>query len=171
MKKLIALAFAATVVLGGFADDESVAWQKIYWMVEDQSSTIPAYDNAKLYAQLGEGETITLSSLKSSDYVKPGEDSEPAFSPNLLTTLGADLTGYSFWAELYNDSAAVGQTAVLSYQGMLDANAISSWGGGSGIPAYNLWAPTFSAVPEPTSGLLVLLGVAGLALRRRRQVV
>ena len=26
----------------------------------------------------------------------------------------------------------------------------------------------FTAVPEPTSGLLMLLGVAGLALRRRR---
>ena len=28
------------------------------------------------------------------------------------------------------------------------------------------WAP--AAVPEPTSGLLMLIGMAGLALRRRR---
>ena len=30
------------------------------------------------------------------------------------------------------------------------------------------WTATVSSVPEPTSGLLLLLGVAGLALRRRR---
>ena len=30
------------------------------------------------------------------------------------------------------------------------------------------WYSQASAVPEPTSGLLMLLGMAGLALRRRR---
>ena len=35
---------------------------------------------------------------------------------------------------------------------------------GSGYAGAGYW----SSVPEPTSGLLLLLGVAGLALRRRR---
>ncbi len=38
--------------------------------------------------------------------------------------------------------------------------------GGTGGTAITGW--TAAAVPEPTSGLLMLLGVAGLALRRRR---
>ena len=39
-------------------------------------------------------------------------------------------------------------------------------GFGSVANSYVSWTAT--AIPEPTSGLLVLLGMAGLALRRRR---
>lgn len=52
------------------------------------------------------------------------------------------------------------------------SDVTASFGNMSGTSAGNLflsssWTAT-AAVPEPTSGLLMLLGMAGLALRRRR---
>ena len=44
--------------------------------------------------------------------------------------------------------------------------AAGSYGGLAATPTAGKWSA--SAVPEPTSGLLMILGMAGLALRRRR---
>ena len=60
----------------------------------------------------------------------------------------------------------VGQTTLAFASGTAAAsqvfNDVTTAYGGAG------WYSTAAAVPEPTSGLLMLLGMAGLALRRRR---
>ena len=58
------------------------------------------------------------------------------------TTKGDEVAAIAFTSEFFS-------TGALTYDA---TNAANGW----------------AAVPEPTSGLLILLGVAGLALRRRR---
>ena len=70
----------------------------------------------------------------------------------------------------YMVSGTSSQTAYLSGTDEATSISFASDAFGSGALTYNATSAAngWAAVPEPTSGLLMLLGMAGLALRRRR---
>ena len=98
---------------------------------------------------------------------------------NGLATLAsyADLgeyanSAYSFAVELYafegNTASLVGVSDYVKYDQMKERFHVYSDMSLSGITPYTYG--TFRAVPEPTGGLLLLMGLGALALRRKRAV-
>ena len=92
---------------------------------------------------------------------------------SFTTEVGASSTQYLAFVYTYTDgedqwymanvsSFAMGETPVDSAMN----NVATVWGGTAATSGTaNM---SWTAVPEPTSGLLLILGMAGLALRRRR---
>lgn len=172
MKKLIALVALATA-FGVRADSY------LYWMVGDSVS-------------MKSGATETTTDFSGYKYAAVGvwnaTTGESAGYLNLFGSNGADLgttvgmkgssfyadlasytDGYSFYIELFNDQGSVGRSEdLLSYNAAMEY--ITSFG--TATPPTSKWAPssfTTAAIPEPSSALLMLLGCAGLALKRKKQ--
>ena len=83
-----------------------------------------------------------------------------AVNDNLVFVIidGSVAAGSKYW--VVNDYKITGNTYEPPATGTTGTIVLSTQGtAGSG---------TFTAVPEPTSGLMLLLGVAGLALKRKR---
>ncbi|MBR4938790.1 MAG: PEP-CTERM sorting domain-containing protein [Kiritimatiellae bacterium] len=85
---------------------------------------------------------------------------------------GISDLGYSFVLELghweNNQWINTSMEASATYQELVAGKHISNWDNTS--PTYGTpWTPSnFSVVPEPSSGLMVLVGTALLMLRRKR---
>ena len=129
------------------------------------------------YTEVGAGSDAIVSAIKSKTAGSLAFDTKSLtvsfgagkYGPADVAAAGiTDTTkNYDFYFVVFNDSNATKATeyAMVSalnkeYSGL--AGKFSASGNFSGAT----WQT--ASVPEPTSGLLMLLGVAGLALRRRR---
>lgn len=169
MKKslLLATILGAT---GAFAADSY-----LYWMIDTSSANdftysyvrikdastdkyLTIYDSAFDYAYTdGSGDGVAKT------YIKMADDMNSGFYASLADI---DPASASFIVELYsssdkflarNFSASTGEIAGYIYSGGIAPMPVSPWMAGS------------FDIPEPSSGLLVLVGCALLGLRRRRQ--
>ena len=80
-----------------------------------------------------------------------------------LVTTGEDGNDMLYISNEVKGNGVQGKTTAL-YFGEYDTSINAAMDASAGYQG----AGWYTAVPEPTSGLLLLLGVAGLALRRRR---
>ena len=83
----------------------------------------------------------------------------------ILTTAGSglDVPTTGFYG-VDNNGANEGDFYSVTWNAGTGGSFSPNWDSFAGVDA----STAVTAVPEPTSGLLLLLGVAGLALRRRR---
>ena len=154
MKQVSRFVAAAAALL--FASAASAG--TLYWQVDDDSGDV----TAQLYAQQGNNEAGRI-----------------ALSNELDAPTGiqqADLGSYSdgsylFYVELLNyNSGTVTQGYKWAYGDLVSSGYVSF--GATNIPdvtANVVALGSFANAPEPSSGLLLLIGGAMLALRRRRQ--
>lgn len=182
MKKLMVLAAAIALALAGQA--ANVNWKMNIAGQGDAWKGVGAYVmafNGSDYDAVIKLLTVTGSDNMASDLGKFALANDTAVSQfDVGSNRGAAVT---------SNSSSVGVTGdkmfwVVFTEGSMDAKSAIQWTAATDVSSMKFEAGspapgtfTFTAVPnsgtianvpEPTSGLLMLVGLAGLALRRRR---
>lgn len=181
MKKLLTAMALACAAMAASAEDSF-----LYWMVDVGASTDYAFNYATIKAKDASGNTsdyLWLYGQDSADKIGQrfyasnyGENG--SYAPGTTTGGGAFAglgdygLGSQFLFELWTDGATADSPNCVGWTGWLDydkiAGSIFSAGSLSGSSPFTVGSAML--VPEPSGGLLALMGLAVLALRRRRNV-
>lgn len=176
MKKAMMMGVVLAGVLGAFsvsAADESF----LYWMVDTDATTDFTYNKVQVRAFEtaagidSEGSVLTLyygNAIEAGTSVSA--DDVAGGLPFYASLADSYTEGYSYVIELFNDSVKVGRSDTpLAYTTAAAQGYIAQMTSAGTLPAMSTWmAGGFTAVPEPNSAMLVILGCAALALRRRK---
>ena len=178
MKKLIIA--AAMVCAAAFAQAATVNWGITGVKDADGNAPTAGWAVMAFYTEVGAGSSAIEAAIASKAAASLAFDVQSLsvsmkkgkFGPADATAAGITDTSknYDMYFVVFNNSDATAATKYVmvsdlnrAYSGM-DAKYTAA-GDFSTLPAWqDISAPV---IPEPTTGLLVLLGVAGLALRRR----
>lgn len=142
-----------------------------FWAVDSHNTKVDLADRTYTGPQYllagtpvaGSGDTITL----------PSGDAPTTIYGSYYTNLSGYETGYSFWMELYLGDQKVERMFQPVSWNDFKQHMVASSGLSNDLnlsPEAGAFNFASHMVPEPTSGLLFLIGGALLALRRRRVV-
>lgn len=173
MKKLLTIASA--VMLASVVNAASFSWGFTSIDILDPSGNYIDGGTASLYVN----NVLIASSGQNADYTFGSFDNSASDTTGEVQALGTGNISSTFVGQAYklvlSYTDGDGKDWEYVYNGTSSYDTVA---GAPGDPVNNY--ETFvtdyaiqagdwtSAVPEPTSGLLMLLGMAGLALRRRR---
>ena len=147
------------------------AWMFVTANSTDVTTGIPVTTLAAVQAVLDSGDLTGLSSLAAAHATNAGEGGISGatglegFSSGSLTAIALVIDSTDLATAQNYFLASSGAEKTASFSSATGVKTLA-WGNQATLTQGDGW--TAVAVPEPTSGLLVLLGMAGLALRRRR---
>lgn len=167
MKKMLILAAAVATAL--FAQADSY----LYWMLTDTPTSSPTtfkpagqaseyYASVKISSGTGAGTYLTYGNSSADATLLAANE---RYQMNLGSSFGSDS---SFIIELWAEGATQEsyRSGTLSYSDLYAGGFISD-----GTEKFNtkvLAGSNFGAVPEPTSGMMMLLGAMLLGLKRKK---
>jgi len=176
MKKL--LIAAAIVCAAAIAQAATVNWTISGVKAEGNTSPTAGWAVMVFYTDVGAGSDAIVSAIQSKTAESKAFDTASlvvSMSKGKVAAKDATAAGitdtsknYDFYFVVFNNADATTATmyAMTSALDQEYSSLDGKYAIGGAFSASTPWAST--AVPEPTSGLLMLLGMAGLALRRRR---
>ena len=171
MKKLIMIVVTACAI--SYVHAASCRWTGMNVALQSSADVATAYSVYLLDASVVDASTMAgyLSngniSFLSSAIVKTTNGIDAGSSMRWAVNGFGDYTAgdtYTYYTVIFNNSVAEASHYMITSEKTLTVPSSGSMQMAFGSQAGNVWVP----VPEPTSGLMILLGMTGLALRRKQ---
>ena len=164
------------VSIATVASADLLLWQVDSPVKDATTSTTIEYAYAQIMGSSADSYTGTALSSKVGDYdgtvTKVGSGTFDVATVGAILGDSGSYTANYIYIELFDSTgASVGRSGISSVSD-LDSYITSASQFGASFQGVNSWGgagtTTYTATPEPTSGLLMLLGAAMLGLRRRK---
>ena len=161
----------------------SVNASYLYWQVENGDFTGEPYNSATLWVSV-EGSEYTVAGNVA--YVQGGESHAynsshdtvtPSTGIGYVANIGGDYASstYSYYVELANNTHTVARSATVTSEADAHQAYISAAELSVSLPNLANVTPfhttSYTAVPEPTSAILMLFGAAMLGLKRKNRSI